>query len=207
MYVGYALWCHGAVFTQRGDLSRATPILERALRALRASENRLILPGALTALGWTHALAGRTAEAGPILEEAVTQSPGLVQASIVVRLAEGRLRRGAIEDARQLAGQALDAARRRKERGNEAYAQHALGEIAACAELPDVGTAATHYEQALALAESMEMRPLIAHCHLGLGKLQRRAGLLDGASEHLRLANAMYREMDMRFGLEQAGVE
>jgi hypothetical protein len=48
------------------------------------------------------------------------------------------------------------------------------------------------------------MRPLIAHCHLGLGKLYRRTGKRDQAQEHLTLATAMYREMDMRFWLEQA---
>jgi hypothetical protein len=48
------------------------------------------------------------------------------------------------------------------------------------------------------------MRPLIAHCHLGLGKLYRRMGKRELAREHLTAATTMYREMDMRFGLEQA---
>jgi hypothetical protein len=48
------------------------------------------------------------------------------------------------------------------------------------------------------------MRPVVAHCHLGLGKLYRGAGRRDPAQEHLRAATAMYREMDMRFWLEQA---
>ena len=51
------------------------------------------------------------------------------------------------------------------------------------------------------------MRPLIAHCHLGLGKLYRRTGKPEQAQEHLRTATAMYREMDMRFWLEQAEAE
>jgi hypothetical protein len=46
------------------------------------------------------------------------------------------------------------------------------------------------------------MRPLVAHCHLGLGKLYRRTG--KQAHEHLSTATTMYREMDMRFYLEQA---
>ena len=48
------------------------------------------------------------------------------------------------------------------------------------------------------------MRPLVAHCHLGLGKLYRRTGKRDQAQEHFTTATAMYREMDMRFWLEQA---
>ncbi len=43
------------------------------------------------------------------------------------------------------------------------------------------------------------MRPLVAHCHLGLGKLYRRTGKREPAQEHLTIATAMYREMDMRF--------
>jgi hypothetical protein len=48
------------------------------------------------------------------------------------------------------------------------------------------------------------MRPLVAHCHLGLAKLYRRAGKREETQEHLTTAMTMYREMDMRFYLEQA---
>ena len=41
------------------------------------------------------------------------------------------------------------------------------------------------------------MRPLVAHCHLGLGKLYRRMGKRDQAHEHLTTATGMYREMEM----------
>jgi hypothetical protein len=51
------------------------------------------------------------------------------------------------------------------------------------------------------------MRPLVAHCHLGLGKLDRRKGKREQAHEHLRTATAMYRDMDMRFWREQADAE
>jgi hypothetical protein len=54
------------------------------------------------------------------------------------------------------------------------------------------------------LAIELSMRPLVAHCHLGLGKLYRRMGDREQASEHLTTATAMYREMEMRFWLEQA---
>ena len=56
----------------------------------------------------------------------------------------------------------------------------------------------------LALAQPRGMRPLIAHCHLGLGKLYERIGKYEQAREHRSIAAGMYREMDMRFYLEQA---
>jgi hypothetical protein len=46
-----------------------------------------------------------------------------------------------------------------------------------------------------------------ARCHLGLSKLYRRTGKREQASEHLVTATTMYREMDMRFWLEQAEAE
>jgi hypothetical protein len=51
------------------------------------------------------------------------------------------------------------------------------------------------------------MRPLLAHCSLGLGKLSRRTGDHAQAHEYLTTAMTMYREMGMRFWLEQAEAE
>ena len=48
------------------------------------------------------------------------------------------------------------------------------------------------------------MRPLVAHCHLGLGKLYRRSGQREQAQEHLTTATMMYREMRMTYWLERA---
>jgi hypothetical protein len=51
------------------------------------------------------------------------------------------------------------------------------------------------------------MRPLIAHCHLGLGNLYRRTGKREQARQHLTTAMTMYREMGMTFWREQAEAE
>jgi hypothetical protein len=64
-----------------------------------------------------------------------------------------------------------------------------------------------HYFTAVALAAELHMRPLVAHCHLGLGKLFPRTGELQEAQEHLTIATTMYREMDMPFWLAQAEAE
>jgi len=74
----------------------------------------------------------------------------------------------------------------------------------ACGDPLDAKTAGEHYAASLALAQELGMRPLVAHCHLGLGKLHARTGQRQGAQEHLRTAAAMYREMGMRFWLERA---
>jgi hypothetical protein len=48
------------------------------------------------------------------------------------------------------------------------------------------------------------MRPLIAHCHLGLGRLCRRVRNQQQAGEHFGIATTMYREMGMTYWLERA---
>ena len=48
------------------------------------------------------------------------------------------------------------------------------------------------------------MRPLVAHCYLGLGKLYRRTGKREHAREHLTTAATMFREMGMTYWLEKA---
>ncbi len=82
-----------------------------------------------------------------------------------------------------------------------------LGEIAVHREPPDIANAEACYRQALALAEPRGMRPLVAHCHLGLGKLYRRTGKLQEAQEHLTTATTMYREMEMTYWLEKVEAE
>ena len=47
------------------------------------------------------------------------------------------------------------------------------------------------------------MRPLAARCHLGLGRLARRAGDVAGADKHLTEARALFQEMAMTFWLER----
>ena len=51
------------------------------------------------------------------------------------------------------------------------------------------------------------MRPLVAHCHLGLGQLFSRLAHGAEAKEHLTKAAEMYREMDMGFWLAKAQAE
>jgi hypothetical protein len=64
--------------------------------------------------------------------------------------------------------------------------------------------AEAHYQQALALADTLGMRPLVAHCHLGLGTLYRQTERLAEACAALSTAIDLYRTMEMSLWLPQA---
>jgi hypothetical protein len=95
-------------------------------------------------------------------------------------------------------------ARDHLERGNEAHALRLLGEIAAHADPPEIGQSESYYREALALADELGMRPLAAHCHLGLGTLYQEVGRDEQAQAELTTAAEMYRAMEMTFWLEKA---
>jgi len=88
--------------------------------------------------------------------------------------------------------------------GDAAQALHLLGDIATHPDRFDAERCETHYRQALALAEPRGMRPLVAHCHFGLGKMFASTGQREQAREYLTTATTMYREINIRFRLEQA---
>jgi hypothetical protein len=71
----------------------------------------------------------------------------------------------------------------------------------------DLRAAELKYFEALGLGEKLGMRPLAAHCHLGLGKLYKRTGKREHAQERLTTATTMYREMRMTYWLERATTE
>ena len=135
---------------------------------------------------------------------------GILHALAEVHHGEACLLAGSIDEARRCAEHALTLARSRAERGWEAYARWLLGDVTSSEGLSDANSRRTrhveaeeHYGDALALAERLAMRPLVAHCHLGLGKLYR-AGKRQEARQHLTTAETMFGEMDMRHWREQA---
>ena len=110
---------------------------------------------------------------------------------------------GRLEEAQARAERALTLARGHQERGNQAYALRLLGEIAARREPPESDQAGDYYRQALALADELGMRPLQAHCHLGLGTLYATTDQREQARAELSAAIDLYRAMDMTFWLPQ----
>jgi hypothetical protein len=86
-------------------------------------------------------------------------------------LGEAQVLAGRLEEAYGLTDWVLAHAYEHQERGNQVHALRLLGDIAARREPRESTQAEAHYQQAFALAEELGMRPLVAHCHHGLGRL------------------------------------
>jgi tetratricopeptide (TPR) repeat protein len=155
-------------------------------------------------LGLAYALSGRIIEALHLLDQVVVrEETGGGGNYVIIGLSEAYLVTGCLENATQLAERALRLSRDRRERGYQAWALRLLGEIALHVNSPDGALAETHYQQALALAEELGMRPLQAHCHRGLGILYTTTGRWEQAHAVLSTAIALYRAMAMTFWLPQ----
>jgi len=208
--LAYAHRSLGLISLRRGDASSAILPLERAVQVCRVAQVRLPFDVAAGHLGYAYALVGRLPEGVNLMEEALADPAATGTTNhplLLAYLGEAHLLAGRREDALEVARRALELAHRQKERGNEAWVLRLVGEITAQADPPDQESAQAHYRQALARADELGMRPLVAHCHLGLGKLNRRTDNREQAQEHLATATMLYREMDMRFWLEQAETE
>jgi tetratricopeptide (TPR) repeat protein len=203
-----ALWGVGQLSLRQGDLPRALPRLERAMGICQDTDFSLFFPLIAAALGAAYTLAGRVIDAVRLLTQTMAQSMSTawVGPQVVCRLSLGKaqLLAGRLEEAHTLAERARVLAGEHQQHGSQAYALHLLGEIVARREPLDVAQAEAYYQQALALAEELGMRPLQAHCHQGLGTLYATTGQREQARTELSTALEMYQSMNMPFWLPQA---
>ena len=208
----YARYGLGYAHLRHGDFAAASRVLEPGLALCRELEIRVALPFLAATLGSTYVWSGRAADAVALLDEAVEaftrmEILGLCSLSTTF-LAEAYLVLGRVAEAREQTEQALAFARARQERAWEAWALKLLGTIYAHDSF-EVGSGSTKqaeetYRLALALATDCGMNPLVAHCHLGLGRLFAETGRREEGRDHVLTATGHYRSMGMRFWLAQA---
>jgi tetratricopeptide (TPR) repeat protein len=197
----------GLAYLRKGDLDRATEVLEQGLRWCQGADIPFWLPGLQGALGSVHVVAKRVTSALPLLEQSVAQGPAIkvmiFQPLWISSLAEAYLLGGHVDHALVFGERGLALAQRQKERPHEAYALKLLGDIHAHRGGLDIDQALAYYQQALTLAKALGARPLQAHCHRGLGVLYHQTGQTEQARAELSRAIEMYREMEMTFWLPQ----
>jgi transcriptional regulator with AAA-type ATPase domain/tetratricopeptide (TPR) repeat protein len=202
-----ASWLH----LRKGDWTTARSVIERGIAAFRTGNNVVGLSFAVAASAWVLAQVGEASEAltrlregGHLLEHQAARG-GVLIPMLYQLLGRAALLLDRLDEGQSLAERAVTYSPLRQ--SDEAHALHLLGDIETLSDRLDAERGETHYRKALALAEPRGMRPLVAHCHLGLGKLYRRTGQREQAHEHLTTAGTMYREMDMTYWLGQAGAE
>jgi hypothetical protein len=104
----------GLVYCRQGDVHTAIRMLEQGL-ALSQIANILVFPITASLLSVAYALAGRTAEALPLLdqmlERAVTGNRMFFHALVLTELSEALLLVGRMDEASGLAGRLLELSR------------------------------------------------------------------------------------------------
>jgi class 3 adenylate cyclase/tetratricopeptide (TPR) repeat protein len=191
-----------------GDWAKARALTEHWIEVVRVGNVVIQLPYAVAFSAWALAQLGEASEALSRLREGEAllerhAARGIVGLRAWAYHALGRagLWLGHLDEAWRLGNRAVEFSPHHP--GFEAHALHLLGDVATHPDRFDSERGEAHYRQARALAEPRGMRPLVAHCHFGLGRLYRRTGKRQQAQEHLVSAAAMYREMEMRFWLDQ----
>ena len=209
------VWAHlgvGRLYFVKSDLPRAIEVLERGLPLCEVGGDLAVYFSRTAAsLGGAYALVGRLEEAVAMLERADRHAGAIGfaygHALVVATLGEAKLLGGHVDAAARDADRALALCRQHGQRGWEAWTLRLVGEIALRRDPLDLPAARAAFDAATTLAAELGMRPLLAHCRLGLGAAHRRAGEPSRARAEVTAALAEYCAMDMTYWLARADAE
>jgi class 3 adenylate cyclase/tetratricopeptide (TPR) repeat protein len=213
--IGLVHQSEATIYLLQGHWRKALSSIERGMALFRASNIVLQLPVVIAQSGWALAELGEAGdslsrlreaeqilERGQILKREVASANNASLMNYFKYLGRAYLALDKLDQAQRLADHVIGSWPDRH--GNVVHFLRLLGDVATHADRFDADTGEAHYRKALTLAEPLSMRPLVAHCHLGLGKLYQRTGKRKQACEHLTIAITLYREMDMPFYLKRA---
>src|SRR5262249_14971492 len=158
----------------QGHWARARPRIEHGIAALRTADAVLALPWAVASGAWVLGQLGEADEVLGRLQEAEQLVQDLAARHVAASASRAyhALGRGRLDDARRLSSRALDCSSSRS--GEAAHALHLRAEVRTHPDAFDLVDGEADYQKALRLADSGGMRPLVAHCHLGLSTLYGR---------------------------------
>jgi len=195
-----------------GDWSRARSLSEQWIAGVQAGNVVIQLPWAISSSAWILAQVGEPSDALDRLREGEQLLERQTERRLVATagwdyhaLGRACLLLGRLDDAERLGNHAVEISP--QQLGNAAHGYHLLGDVATHPDRFDAESGEFQYRKSLSLAEKREMRPLIAHCHLGIGKIYRRTGKRQEAGELFTSASTMYREMKLTFWAKQVEAE
>jgi class 3 adenylate cyclase/tetratricopeptide (TPR) repeat protein len=210
----YAYYAVGTVALIKGDFDRAVAALERALSVCEAAEIPVLRPLVVSCLRAAYASVGSFEDALRLLEStkdrdewitgAGSQQLPFGKAMRMVWEVEAYKLAGQYSEAEALALRILEVSRDSKDKGSEAWLLRQLGDLLARIHPAHSMQAAASYTEGLMLAQDLGMRPLQAHCHLGLGQIHAQAENGSVARSELHAASELYRAMSMSFWVAKA---
>jgi len=205
----YAYYAIGAVAVMRGDFDHAIGALEKGLRLCESAEIPVQRPLIVSCLAVAYAFVGRIDEALGLLDTITdrnlwvggtgTRQLRLGKAMGMVWQVETYMLAGRYGEADVLARQALEVFRESKDRGSEAELRYLLAEILVRRHPSSFSQAEESYRAASILAHELGMRPLQAHCYLGLGTIHAQSKDTRIAQSEIGTARELYRDMHMPF--------
>ena len=189
--IGWAHLAASMLHLFKGDWAKARLLIEHWMNMRRTGDVAILLPWAVASSAWALAQIGEASEALSRVREAEELLERQAATGIVGHrswayhaVSRACLLLGRLDEARRLGGRSVESSQRQP--GFTAHALRLLGDLATHPDRFDAESGAAHYRQALALAELHGMRPLVAHCHLGLGEAlppHRQAGARSGESD------------------------
>lgn len=190
----------GYFYEIKGDIEEGVEALGKAVELIETWSLTYLSPFIKGFYGHVLALAGRVDEGVQILEEAEGLYEqiglGLFRSLVGLQLGEAYLMAGRENDALLKTREALALARKRGERGHEAYGLRILGDVLA-ASSGNAEEAMVNYHGAKALASTLGMRPLVAMTERRIGQLLERRGQKEKSGQHLSAAQMMAAKMGM----------
>jgi len=206
---------HRAAVTLRllmGDWSRARSLSEQWIAGMKAGNVVIQLPWAISSSAWILAQVGETGDSLDRIREGEQLLERQMERNLIATvgwdyhsLGRACLLLGRLDDAQRLGDYSVGCSSHQL--GFVAHGLRLLGDVATHPDRFDAKCGESQYRKALSLAEMRGMRPLIAHCHLGIGKIYQQTGKHQEARDLFSSASAMYREMNMTSWAEQAEAE
>jgi tetratricopeptide (TPR) repeat protein len=190
----------GYFYEIKGEFEEGVDALGKAVDLIDTWSLTYLSPFIKGFYGHVLALAGRVDEGVRVLETAEglyeTIGLGLFRSLVGLQLGEAYLKAGRMEDALVKSKEALALARKRGERGHEAYGLKIMGDIVAAGD-GEAKKAMSNYQGAKAIAEDLGMRPLLAMTEQRIGQLLEKAGKREEAEPHLKAAKTIAAEVGM----------
>jgi class 3 adenylate cyclase/tetratricopeptide (TPR) repeat protein len=194
-------WSCGRVALLRGLTEEALHFFESLRDLCRAHDLDAYTSRALAGVGCAKARLGFVRESLELLENAVALDAASTHTTTrsfaLNALAEALFLASEKERALDIAKQALQFTREHEERGAEAHACFLLGLLHSM-RVSEFEAAGAYLQSAASIAAQFGLRPLLAHCELGLAELHRKQGDAGKAREHLERGRGILGALGIR---------